>query len=418
MASKQKKKAIKIHARYFTWSLRQRDNVWQADGRSNDPDVGRHSLGVYDLENAKALVHELDLKQAIELGIANPRMRDLQMGSGLSFKDGLDIFREQKKRPYLSKGVKLTTRKRYERINKAIGKFANEASFRIWEQVCEATFDAYAEWRIVECSPRTVVTELTHFHAIHRHLIKNGHLPKKFDFEYPIRRPKQSDTYCPTRDEMSAILALLVADPRHSWIHSAALVLAYTGARFGELQSLTWDDVNLAEGFIHIRDESMDGEGERSTKTGYSREIPIHEAVSNLLQQIGRPSGELVFRGPRGGKLRNDTFGDHLRKYALLPLTSSFPHKRFQTITAHSFRHYFASRCAANGVSQQTAMDWMGHMTDAMAKYYFHGDRTASRENIKKLDSISYPSSQCSGDDPNPFESPESDAKESQSTDS
>lgn len=416
MSRKRKNQTIKIHARYFFWTLRQREGVWQADGRSNSAKVGRHSLGTYNLDEAKTLVHELDLTQAVKLGLANPRMLEMRTGAGLDFEKGLDVFREQKSRPHLVNGVKPTTRKRYERINKALSRFASENSIRVWEQVCETTFDTFVLWRSAECSPRTIVTELTHFHAIHRALIKAGRLPKQFDFEYQIRRPKQSDTYCPTLKEMSAILAQLASESSCVWIYQIAVVLAYTGARFGELQTLTWDDVDRAEGFIHIRDESLDRESDRSTKTGYSREVPIHEIVDAILDQLSAKPGQLVFHGPRGGKLRNDTFGDHLRKYALVPLSSKFPHKRFQVITAHSFRHFFASQCAANGVAQQTAMGWMGHMTDAMAKYYFHSDKQSSRENIKKLRSVNDESSQCSGDHPNPPESPESDAEEHPST--
>ena len=96
----------------------------------------------------------------------------------------------------------------------------------------------------------------------------------------------------------------------------------------------------------------------------------------------------LLLHGPRGGSLRCDTFADHLRLHALQPLSDRFTHKRFQSITAHCFRHYFASLCAASNISQQTVMDWMGHRTDAMAKRYFHRDNEASLRNIKKLKAI------------------------------
>jgi hypothetical protein len=35
----------KVVCRHFTWLLGRRDEVWQADGRSNRPNVGRHSRG-------------------------------------------------------------------------------------------------------------------------------------------------------------------------------------------------------------------------------------------------------------------------------------------------------------------------------------------------------------------------------------
>ena len=63
-----------VIGRYFTWRLYLRPSgVWYADGRANDPDPGRHSLGTKDRDEALEAVRQLDLVQAVELGKADPK---------------------------------------------------------------------------------------------------------------------------------------------------------------------------------------------------------------------------------------------------------------------------------------------------------------------------------------------------------
>lgn len=62
----------RIACRYFTWLVGRRDDVWQADGRANQPAVGRHSLGTADYDEAKRLLVHLDLTLAAKHGLADP----------------------------------------------------------------------------------------------------------------------------------------------------------------------------------------------------------------------------------------------------------------------------------------------------------------------------------------------------------
>jgi hypothetical protein len=45
----------------------------------------------------------------------------------------------------------------------------------------------------------------------------------------------------------------------------------------------------------------------------------------------------------------------------------------------HSFRHYFCSIAADNGVSEQMLMAWLGHRNSAMVKHYYHLRQDESR---------------------------------------
>ena len=166
------------------------------------------------------------------------------------------------------------------------------------------------------------------------------------------------------------------------------VVLSHSGLRFGELAQLTRHDVDLETHLLHVRDESFDPNSSKSTKTGYSRVVPMHNEGEELVGKRIEDDSRYLFEGPRGGKLRSDTFGRNLKNKALIPLAKKFPNPRFQTITAHSFRHFFASLCASQQASEQVTMDMMGHRTSNMARYYYHRNNKAAVKMIQQFESF------------------------------
>ncbi len=63
-----------ITGQYFTWKLWRRGGVYQADGRSNTANAGRHSLGTTDRLEAVELLKRLDLTMAVEHGLADKKL--------------------------------------------------------------------------------------------------------------------------------------------------------------------------------------------------------------------------------------------------------------------------------------------------------------------------------------------------------
>ena len=74
------------------------------------------------------------------------------------------------------------------------------------------------------------------------------------------------------------------------------------------------------------------------------------------------------------------------------PLESLFPsfadEQGFKDGRLHGFRHYFASMCAINGVSERVAMDWLGHHDSAMVRHYFHLNDAESRRQMQRLNPL------------------------------
>ena len=372
-----------VQCRYYRWLIYLRDGVFQADGRSNTIDAGRHSLRTRQLEVAKKRIHKLDDKMAEKLGLIRFARRENDVNFKLTVKDGIEIYLNYIERPKIAGGIAESTRKRYKRSINSFSSYVAHDPIQFWEQLDAAYMTNFVKELGKRYKPSSIVTIATTIRTLHRHLISYKHLDDRCAFPFAIGRPKESTKYCPEDQELRAILACLKGT---DWIYDATATLSHSGLRFGELSQLTRFDIDLKKSLIHVRDETFDSRGTRTTKSGYSRAVPMHPVVSEIVKRRLQRDPELLFAGPRGGKLRLDTYGRNLRKLALEPLEEKFPAPRFQTITAHSLRHFFASICAANKVSEQTTMDWMGHRTSNMAKYYYRSNHKAAVQMIQQFE--------------------------------
>ena len=382
-----KKNPFTVECRYFVWRLRARKGVWQADSRGNNQLKGRRfSLGTRDHVEAKKLVHALDEQMAVECGLVAFRKTSESTEFDLTIEEGFAIYESHLSRPRAAGGPKKSTRKRYGRIIRAFQAFLNSKRVQYWEQVNKQLLNEYATERSELCKDRTVVTEITLIQSILNYLLEEKKIDQRCAFKYKLVRVNNTNRYCPTVEEMAAMLTELDKDKADRWLHNTVAILAHTGMRLSEIAQLTTYDIDLNKELIYVRDESEIDGSEKSTKNGFSRVVPMHPVVRMILQNLGVTGVEQrLFTGPRGGKLSSETFGKHLRKKAIEPLSERFSHPRFRTITAHCLRHFFNSLCASSGISEQTTKDWLGHRTSSMSRYYFHRDDDASRRLIKQI---------------------------------
>ena len=378
-----KNESFDIQSRHFRWVLKSREGVWQADGRGNKLGAGRHSLRTRDLSTAKKVVHKLDEKMAEKLGLIRFARRENDVNFKLSIQQGVDIYFEFIERPKIAGGIADSTRKRYKRSINTFISHVESAPIQYWEQFDSPYLTNFIKQLGKKYKRSSIVTIATTVRTLHRHLIINKHLDDRCAFPFTITRPKESSKYCPIEEELRAILANLQVC---QWMFDSTATLSHSGLRFGELAQLSRFDADLKKSLIFVRDETFDSNSNRTTKSGYSRAVPMHPVVKEIIKRRLKLDQELLFVGPRGGKLRSDTYGRNLRKLALEPLGEKFPHPKFQTITAHSLRHFFASMCAANKVSEQTTMDWMGHRTSNMAKYYYRSNHKAAVQMIQQFE--------------------------------
>lgn len=146
------------------------------------------------------------------------------------------------------------------------------------------------------------------------------------------------------------------------WLRPILLAAATTGMRRGEIINLKWDDVNLEEGFIFVRD----------SKNYESRTVTIHPKLKEAL---------LLLKDKR----QNDyAFGG--KKTIIYAWTnalckSGIPHCRF-----HDLRHTFASRLVMEGVDLVTVQELMGHKNINMTKRYSHPTPEHKKQAVERID--------------------------------
>src|SRR5262249_45629501 len=127
----------------------------------------------------------------------------------------------------------------------------------------------------------------------------------------------------------------------------------------------------------------------RQTKSHRERCLPIHEQLQQVLENMVRHRDGRVFHGPKGGRLKPDTVRNIFKAHVLGKLAKTFPGTADQRgITAgrlHSFRHYFCSMSANQGIPEQVLMTWLGHADSEMIRHYYHLREEQSKAQMQKL---------------------------------
>src|SRR2546423_962855 len=112
-----KRKKEQVSGQFFAWLLGTRGNgVYYADGRSNTPDVGRHSLGTRDRQEALEQLRRLDLVKAVELGLADSSLLRQDENALLNLEEGRRRYMAFVARPVVQGGGSNNTAKRYRAV--------------------------------------------------------------------------------------------------------------------------------------------------------------------------------------------------------------------------------------------------------------------------------------------------------------
>jgi integrase len=190
-----------------------------------------------------------------------------------------------------------------------------------------------------------------------------------------------------TREEATALLNALKA--KSTDVHDMTLLSLFAGLRFGEIASLTWQDVDLSKGVLTIRD----------AKAG-SRYAFLTEKTVEMLK--GRPQGkpsDYVFQSRKAknesqkeaGQVVNFTKGkmDRIsvtfaRTVEKLKLNEGIDDPRLQ-ICFHSCRHSYASWMIEQGADLYTVQKLLGHKTNVMTQRYAHLSENRLKDAAKAL---------------------------------
>ncbi len=158
---------------------------------------------------------------------------------------------------------------------------------------------------------------------------------------------------------------------KNPYLYQTTLFLLNTGARCGEMFSLTWRDVDLEHGLISLYTAKH---GVRGGKKRV-RHVPLNPALQGLLEGLrtaakDKTPAALVFEHRASFK----------RDFQAAARRAGLGHVR-----AHDLRHTFASHLAIAGVPLNTIRELLGHTTLNMTLRYSHLCPSATALAVEKL---------------------------------
>lgn len=142
-------------------------------------------------------------------------------------------------------------------------------------------------------------------------------------------------------------------------------LLMETGARSGALRELTWKQVDFKNGFIRLNPHGREQTNKRRPI------IPISEVLRPVLERAHEARHSDYVLGHDG--LIRKSFDRFCEKHA------------FNGVTAHTFRHTFATRLAQNGVSMVEIGQLLGDSLATVEKNYLHYQPEYLRNAINRL---------------------------------
>lgn len=379
------------------WLLGKRKGTYYADGRGNQPRLGRYSLGARDHATAMTNLAELDHVKAIEVGLADPEAADDPNGV-LSLTDGWQMYEDHYKRPIVLGGTRVSTQKCYKNVEKKFRAYAEVKGITCWQQVTKRVLEKYAVWLTEEGLAHVTQTfHLTILMQVNKYLVEEGHLPENGRVKLQLERERDSTRYCWTTPQVQAMLDWCRSQPELNWLHDILLTLSMTGMRISELLQLRWSDIRFSPvPIVNLVDESrkkasVNG-SRRTLKSGCSRSFPMHPQLVLVLQGLPRHRDGYVFHAVNGEPLAYHHLRQTFIEKVMTPLKDRFPtpegEQGFQHGCFHSFRHYFCSQCANSAVPERMLMAWLGHSDSAMIRRYYHLD---IQESQRQMDRVSIP---------------------------
>lgn len=170
-----------------------------------------------------------------------------------------------------------------------------------------------------------------------------------------------------SKDQAKAILAELQQYDNKT-LYQITVLLLYTGARFNEVASLTWHEVNFETNMIYFK----------ATKNGNARWIYMNTFVKSVIEDLYKnKTSNLVFTNTLGKKV------DRLSKSWQIVVDNVIDGNKEaepkQRITIHSLRHTHASWLAMGdpknnipGLDILQIKEQLGHKTLDMTMRYAH----------------------------------------------
>jgi len=338
----------------------------------------RYSLRCKKLDRANYLQKVIDSHLEAGIKIDKENLKEILYGKK---PEKIDLFAflkriatEIKKNNSLSPAY----RERLQNYLNNFKRFLKKEKIRIFSQIDTATAIDYRNWRLntpgqkpgTFISPKTVRDELMFLkNTVFERAVDEGLIPKN-PFQNALKGLKVHKTQRPpfTIEEVRKLIEN-APNQLHRRIYTIAF---FTGARFGEIANLEWQDLDFENRLIYIRDKKS-----HRTKTRKTRIIPMHPELIEVFEKIPR-KGKYVFPSPvnPGHPIKSiRTEFNRLKRRLGIDESKSL----------HSFRHSLATELVSTGADISIIKEILGHTDLKMTNQYQEIRQDVKAKAIEKI---------------------------------
>lgn len=196
-------------------------------------------------------------------------------------------------------------------------------------------------------------------YAIKYELIKNYNNPVA-NGKLKMFKPDNQRNNFFTKEQAKELLEQLAVHPNIN-LYRLTVLLIYTGARFSEVASLRWSDINFDTRMIYFK----------PTKDGNSRWIIMNDLVWNVITELNNEkNSDLIITNNKGNQFTEmpNSWQSIVDKIVKGNDIAEAKHR----LTTHSLRHTHASWLAMGGLDILHIRDQLGHKTIEMTMRYSH----------------------------------------------
>lgn len=235
-------------------------------------------------------------------------------------------------------------------------------------------FEALKQVKLKTHSVRTVeyilavARQIINF-AIREELVKNYANPISGG-RVKIPKPDNAKVAFLSYEQARELLDKLKARDSQT-LYNMTVLLLFTGGRFIEVASLTWNDINFKNNLIHFK----------ATKNGNPRHVVIVDEVREVLQSLPRDN-LLVLPAANGKQMERMPRQWQLLVDKMIPGNVEAEKHR---ITVHSLRHTHASWMALEGADILQIKEQLGHKKLDMTLRYAHLIPSRRHEVIERI---------------------------------
>jgi len=168
-----------------------------------------------------------------------------------------------------------------------------------------------------------------------------------------------------TRDQAAAIIAVPNIRCDRGLRYRAILETLYrAGLRISEVLALQPEDVRFGEQMLRVR----------NSKRGTHRNVPMGPILQTYLEawDACRPESEWFFAASSGKKMMQKTVWNAIKGY-VVKAAAEHPELGFDRrgpVSAHTFRHTFATELVEEGVDIRYVQNLLGHASIANTMIY------------------------------------------------